>query len=65
MYPNLRAELARKGFGLKYVADKLGISTGTLSLKIRRGGFTLNEAKQIKGILETDIPIEILFEEAC
>ena len=64
MYPTLKAEFARRGLTLQMVADRLGIGVSTLSSKIRNGGFTLKEAKQIKEILETDIPIEVLFEEA-
>ena len=64
MYPNVKAEFARKNLNLSTVADKMGISVSTLSVKMRNGGFTLNEAKQIKEILETDISIEELFKEA-
>lgn len=65
MYPNLKAEFARQNLTLQNVADKLGVSVSTISMKMRFGGFTLDEAKQIKrDILKADIPIEILFEEA-
>lgn len=64
MYPNVKAEFARKGLTLQMVADRMGISVSTLSTKIRNGGFTLKEAKQIKEILEVNTPIEELFEEA-
>ena len=63
MYPNLRAEMKRKGITLAWLADQLGITIGTLSQKLTgKSPFTLNEAKKIKEILELDIPIEILFE---
>lgn len=65
MYPNVRAEFARRGLTLEVVSEKLNISISTLSLKMNKGGFTLKEAKQIKEILNTDIPLEELFEEAC
>lgn len=64
MYPNLRAEMKRKGITLAWLADQLGITIGTLSQKLTgKSPFTLNEAKKIKEILELDIPIEILFKE--
>lgn len=63
MYPNLRAEMKRKGITLAWLAEQLGITIGTLSQKLTgKSPFTLNEAKKIKEILELDIPIEILFE---
>lgn len=64
MYPNVKAEFARRGLTLQTVADRMGISVSTLSTKMRFGGFTLKEAKQIKEILEVETPIEELFEEA-
>lgn len=65
MYPNVRAELARKGLTQEKVAERMGIADGTLSGKLNgRYQFTLNEARRLKEILETDIPIEELFKEA-
>ena len=65
MYPNLKAEFARRGFTLEMVAKRLGVALSTLSQKLRGVyPFTLNEAKKLKEILETDLPLEVLFEEA-
>ena len=65
MYPNLDAEFARKKLTLEKVAPILGITGSTLSLKKNgKYDFTLNEAKKIKyEVLQTDIPLEVLFEE--
>ena len=65
MYPNVRAEFARRGLTLEVVSEKLSIATSTLSAKLRKTGVSLKEAKQIKEILGTDMSIEELFEEAC
>lgn len=63
-YPNLRAERSRKGITIKNIADKLGLTSGTVSLKLNgKYPITLDEAKQIKEILNVDIPLEVLFEE--
>lgn len=64
MYPNLRAEIARCGFNMGDVADQLGISLASFSLRMNKSGFTLAEAKRLKEIVKTDLPLEVLFEEA-
>jgi transcriptional regulator with XRE-family HTH domain len=69
MYPNLKAELARKNITLEKLSKALeerGIYKTIQTLSNRINGkctFTLDEAKAIKEILGTDIPIDILFEE--
>lgn len=64
MYSNLKAEMKRGGFTLETVSRKLGITLGTLSLKLNgKYPVTLNEAKKIKEIIGVDIPLEDLFEE--
>lgn len=68
-YPNLKAELARKNITLEKLSqalEKRGIKKTIQTLSNRINGkctFTLDEAKAIKEILETDIPIDTLFEE--
>lgn len=69
MYPNLRAELKRRGITLEKLAQLLNITVSTLSLKMNgRYAFTFNEAKQIKSILNEisplDMSLDVLFEEA-
>lgn len=66
MYPNLRAEIARKGMTQIELAEMLGLSEGTLSQKMNgRYDFTLSEAIQIKMILGVDMLIETLFEKVA
>lgn len=63
MYPNLRAEIARKNMTLEPIAKALDITVPTLSQKFNgKYPITLNEAKKIKEFLNLDIPIEVLFE---
>ena len=63
MYPNLRAEKAKKKKTSRDLANALDISESTYSLKENgKGTFTLNEAKAIKAALESDMPLEELFE---
>lgn len=62
MYRNLEAELARKGITKTKVARELGLTLGTLSLKLNgKSHLTLDEAMKIKKILKVDMPIEELF----
>jgi len=67
MYPNLRAELARRNLTLDDVRVCLGKeSVSAVSSKMRGvSPFTFDEAIKIKNdLLKTDIPLEILFERA-
>ena len=63
MYPNLRAEMARKKLTGVDMAQAMGVNISTFSLKFNgKNDFTLPEAKAIKKALRTDLPIEVLFE---
>ena len=63
MYPNLRAEIARRGLTQRELAPMLGIRAEALSLKINgKSAFSLKEAAEIKKVLAVDVPIEILFK---
>ena len=70
MYPNFNAEYARKGLTLEKLAEELkkhGIerTISTLSLKLNgRYGLSLYEAKALKAIVESNDPLDVLFEEA-
>lgn len=64
MYPNVNAERARQRLTLEEFAKLLGLSRGTLSLKLnKKAPITLDEAKAIKKALKTDMSLEELFEE--
>lgn len=65
MFPNLRAEIARKGLTLTAFAELIGMSLSVLSEKMHgRKEFTYSETIRIKHALGVDIPLEILFERA-
>lgn len=63
MYPNLRAEIARKNLTMAEVADAIGLSVTHFSLKMNgKYGFTLAEAFAIKKFLNTKLSIDVLFQ---
>lgn len=63
MYPNLRAEMARNKITASELAEKLGITISTMSMKLNgKSDFSLKEALKIRAILGTDMPTEVLFE---
>lgn len=65
MYPNVKAEIARRGLTLEKISGIMGISISTLSGKLNgKYPFSLNEAKTVKTILGVDMPLEELFREA-
>ena len=64
MYPNLRAEMARNKITQGDLSEALGWAPSTASLKVNgKAPITLDEAKVIKAIVKTNLPIEELFEE--
>lgn len=65
MYPNLRAEIARRKLKLADVAEGVGISETHFSLKMNgKYGFSLKEAFAIKQFLATDLSLDFLFQES-
>jgi len=64
MYPNLEAEMARKGLKKGEVADKIGMAYQTfLDKSLGRTDFKVGEAKKIKRKLFPDHSIEYLFKK--
>lgn len=64
MYPNVRAEMARKKITLEKMAEAMDISIPALSNKLSgKSVLTFADAGKIKEILNVDIPLEELFEE--
>lgn len=62
MYPNLNAELARKGWNKKVLADKINKRYATLIDKLNgKTDITYHECLAIKAALETDLSVETLF----
>lgn len=63
VYPNLLAEIARKGLSIAEASRAIGISRNTLYFKMGgKSEFTLDEAVKIKDMLQIDLPLEVLFE---
>lgn len=62
MYPNLNAELARKGWTIAKLADKTGISYSTLRAKLKGNtNLSLSEACDIKKALGVTMSLDELF----
>jgi len=63
MYPNLAAEMARKGIKQKDIAEMLKIRSATVSLKLsRKAPLMIDEAFKIKMKFFPECPLEYLFE---
>ena len=63
MYRNAKAEMVRAGLTLAGVAEKMGIAIGTLSQKLNgKYPITVIEAKQFKKIVNSELPLEVLFK---
>lgn len=68
MYPNFRAECARKKLTLEKIVEELrkrGYKTSVSHLSQKLAGkypITLAEAKDLKAIVETELSIEELFQ---
>lgn len=64
MYPNLRAEMARKRVTMTELAEHLHITISTLSLKMSgKSDFTLKEAIAIRSFLGVEMDLRELFRE--
>lgn len=64
LYKNLEAELARRKLSRTMIAHELGITIGTLCLKLNgKANLTLPEAKKIKNYLKCDMSIDELFDD--
>ncbi|MDR0676595.1 MAG: hypothetical protein LBF97_06115 [Elusimicrobiota bacterium] len=64
IYPNLEAELVRKGLNKKELSKKVKITYGSICRKFaNENEFLFRETLEIKKILGCDIPLEILFEK--
>lgn len=66
MYPNVKAEMARRGMSIKDLAKAMGCSGANLCKKLNgKIVLTYKEATRIKAILGVDTPLEDLFAEAA
>lgn len=59
----LRAEIVRKGYTQKEIAEKMNISPKTLSNKMRKGVFGSDEIEKLMSILEIADPVPIFFSQ--
>lgn len=57
----IRARIVEKGMTQKIVAEKIGMSEKTFSIKMNNGKFGLDEADRMIKILEIDKPDEYFF----
>lgn len=63
MYPNIRAEMARKNMTLNKLAEATNSNATALSQKLNgKRIITLNNAIAIKKALNTELTLEELFE---
>ena len=64
MYPNIKAEMARKDMTVIDLSNATKIPLSTLYGKLK-GNYqvTVTEAVSIKTALGVDVPIEVLFEK--
>lgn len=64
MYPNVRAELARKDMTILDLSNETNIRYMTLCNKLNgKSEITVSEAKAIKNALKCEMPIDELFEK--
>lgn len=64
MYPNLRAEIARKGLDNMHLSEMTGIKYQRLCSKMNgKGKFTMDEGVSIKKALDVDMPLEELLKK--
>lgn len=66
MYPNVDAERARLKITLSMIAEdpRIDCTVSTLSLKLAgKAPLLFKEAVAIKDILNSDLPLEVLFKE--
>lgn len=64
MYPNVKAEMARRNMTALTLSEKTGIPYSTLTPKLAgKTPITIKEAKLIKRELHTELPIDELFDD--
>ena len=65
MYPLLYSEIAKSKVPISTIAEKLNVSLVMVALMlIGELSVTFGEAKIIKDVIGTDVPLEELFAEA-
>lgn len=56
-----KAQLARKGYTQQKLAEEIGISAKTMSLKVKTGKFGTDEVQKIMKVLDIKDPNPIFF----
>lgn len=63
-FGNIRAELARRNYGVKDVAEILGVDRSTVGAKLSgKREFSVTEAFKMSACLFDGLPLEYLFAE--
>lgn len=66
MYPNLKAELARRDITVAELAERTGINYQTLAKKISgKAPIAINEARIIRDAIDKELTVDYLFQEAA
>jgi predicted transcriptional regulator len=64
IFPNLKAELARRGWTVKTLSEVTKIPLSTLNARLYgKSDLRWKDANKIKEALSTDLPLEVLFAE--
>ena len=64
LFANIRAELARRNYGVKEVAEALGVDRGTAGAKLTgKREFSVAEAFKMSASLFDGLPLKYLFAE--
>lgn len=63
MYPNLRAEMARKRVTIKMLADELNVTQSTMCAKLGTDRLKVSEAKVINDKFFPENEFSYLFEQ--
>lgn len=59
----IRAKIMEKGMTQKIVAEKIGMSEKTFSVKMNNGKFGLDEAERMIKLLDIDQPVKYFFAD--
>ena len=65
-YPNLRAEMAKRGILVKHISELLGKTDDWVDWRMRgKTTFNISDAMRIKNTYFKDIPFEYLFSDTA
>ena len=61
-YPNLRAEMARVDIGVEGLCMATGLSVSSVYRRLKKDGFSYQEAEQIRNMLFPSMSVDYLFD---